>query len=87
MLPWNRFNTKNNVQHSKVNNKHDALRCIPVRSHMAYVNQFLPLPNSMHSHSVYCTEFYKIRSEYREKNGEGKAGGRAGDGRNMITCH
>jgi len=52
MLPENRFNIRNKVQYSKVNNKYSALLCIPVRSHMPYVNQFLALPNAVYSHSI-----------------------------------
>jgi len=57
MFPKNRFNTSNNVQLSKVNNKHSALRCVLVRYHMAYVNQFLALPNAMYSQVYICTEY------------------------------
>jgi hypothetical protein len=48
----NRFNIRKNVQHSKVNNKQSVLRCLPVLSSMAYVNQFLTLPNATYSHNV-----------------------------------
>ena len=49
----NRFNIRKNVQHSKVNNKQSFLRCLPLLSSMAYVNQFLALPNATYSHSVH----------------------------------
>jgi hypothetical protein len=50
MFRENRLNVKNNVQQSKVNNKHSALRFIYERSSVAYVNQFEALPNNQ---SVY----------------------------------
>jgi Icc-related predicted phosphoesterase len=48
-----RYNAKNNVQHSKVNNKHSVLFCIFEHSNVTYVNIFKALPNATYSHSVH----------------------------------
>ena len=59
------------TQTNKFNVKMSAIRCIPVFSHMAYVNQFLALPNAMYSHSIFVPN---VRREYREMYWRGKAG-------------
>jgi hypothetical protein len=44
------------TQTNKVNIKMFAKQCISMFSHMAYINQFLPLLKAVYSHSVFFTE-------------------------------